>query len=103
DELIKNNPGIALLLSNRIDIFKQKNAMHLKVMEGRFNAIKEKYVEKDADGNYLTVEVGNVTQWKFLKSKVDLIRAATLTENDILEAYNEECENLFSQTVTIEM
>lgn len=98
----KNSPGLALLLHKNIKQFNEKLAMHLKITQGRFNEIKEKYVQKDDQGNFLTENVDGKDQWKYVTAKVALEKAAVLDVSMVEQMFNQECKKLFSQQISFD-
>ena len=101
--LANENFGVYLLLESKIEQFRAKNAMQLKVMESRFRDIRSKYVKKDAEGNFLTVKNSDGTATlDFIDGYVDFETATTLTREQVISRFDQECEALFSQNITIE-
>lgn len=97
-----NQPAFAILLHHPINKFYAAAQMHLKIIDARFNEIKNKYVEKDDAGNFLMEEIEGTMKWKLMKVKVDITQARTMNAEEIEKAFDTEGNKMFSQEVTIE-
>lgn len=98
----KESPALALLLSKQITQFIGRTNMHSKVMHARFKKIQEKYIQKDENGNFMTVGEPESKEWKYIESKVDLEKAAVLDVSQVKDAFNKECTAFFKQSITFE-
>jgi hypothetical protein len=96
-------PALSILLRPRINYFYDRAGVHLKGLYQRLDDIKEKYVEKDGSGKFITEEVEGKKQLKFLDSYVDLVAAKTLTKEEVQKAFNEECEKMFSESIILDL
>ncbi len=101
-KMATEQPGLFLLNERKINLFHEQNKMQLEVMHSRFIDIQSKYVQKDAEGNFMITGAGETQKWKFINSKADLINARVLDLSQVEEQFNKECGNFFSQNVTIE-
>jgi hypothetical protein len=97
----REQQAIALLLFNRINLFYEAAGHQLKITRGRFDAIKDKYVQKE-DGVYLTHIVNGTDQWKFKGSMKDDNNVVILGEANVIERFNQECASLMQQIITID-
>lgn len=98
----RDSPALALLLDKQIKLFFQRAAMPLGVMHSRFKSIQEKYIQKDEHGVFQTVKEGELTEWKYIESKVDLERAQVLDRSMVKQAFNDECAAFFKQSISFE-
>lgn len=98
----KNNPGLHLALTVNIKRFYVKASHELEVTAGRFNAIKDLYVQRDAEGNFLTEINGDTTEWKLIVSGEELARAGVIDISMVKKDFDECCNKLFSQTISFD-
>jgi hypothetical protein len=98
-----NHPGMAVLLEPKINRFHEVNKMPISVMNARFLAIKDKYVRKDEKGNFVTIKKGNEMVWQFVENYVDVASARELWDEEVVQRFEQECKDLFSQTIQIDV
>lgn len=98
-----SHPGLAILMEPKINRFHETNKMPIEVMNARFLAIKNKYVKKDEKGNFLTVRKEGKDVWLFVENYVDVASARELWDEEVAQRFEQECQDLFSQTVQIEV
>lgn len=94
--------GIYLINESRIKLFREKNAMQLKIMASRFMDIQSKYVKQDAQGTFQTIDNNGTLQWDFIDSYVSVAEAKTLTRDEVIERFEKECKAFYEQHVSIE-
>lgn len=100
--MANENMGLHFLLRDKIKRFYDAATMQLKITDARFKEIKDKYVEKDEAGNYITEQVDGGARWKLMKVKIDITQAKTMDEKEIAAAFEKEGEKMFAQQVTID-
>ena len=101
-EIRKNSKALSLLLNKSIELFYNRAAMHLKIMDSRESSIKERYIQKDDQGKFITITEGDKTKWKFIESKADLEKAEVLDVSMVEAAFNKEISAFMKQSITID-
>jgi hypothetical protein len=99
----QNHPAISMLLHASIALFYQQASNHLTIIAAGMDLIKEKFVEKNADGKFLVhkKEDGSLV-WKFKPTYTDFNSAAILTGKKLEERFEQQLQQfLESKTVTI--
>jgi hypothetical protein len=99
----RHAPGLTLLLKTRLNFFFDRAGMHLKGLHERLREIKDNYVEKDEAGNYLTEDVEGQKRLKYLSSKLDLLQGKTLNKDEVRQAFTDECNKVFAETITLDL
>jgi hypothetical protein len=97
------HPGLAILMEPKMNRFHEANKMPIAVMNARFLDIKNKYVKKDDKGNFLTIKKGNESVWQFVENYVDVAGARELWDEEVSQRFEQECKDLFSQTIQIDV
>jgi hypothetical protein len=100
--LRSTNPGLAFLMEPKINRFHEVNKMPIAVTNARFLDIKNRYVKKDDRGNFLTRQQGSKTVWQFVEHYVDVSNARELWDEEVAKRFEQECNDLFSQTIQID-
>ncbi len=78
--------------------------MQLEVMHSRFIDIQNKYVKKDEKGNFKQVVTNEGTAvWDFVDHFPDILNGRELWDDEVAQAFENECQQFFSQTITIEV
>lgn len=90
-EFSKKHPGIAMLLSSRINEFFQRNAIRLNIIDEKYTALIKKHVIHGDNGMPVKIqEDGKPAAWKY-RSEEDK------------EEYNREYQALMQTQITVQI
>ena len=92
-EVFQKHPGLEILLKSKIHFFYQVATPHLDRLRKAFNAILDRFVQKDKDGKHIKDPETN--QWKLLPDPPDA------EPGHILSLFNKECKTLFEKTISL--
>jgi len=73
-------PGLAFLLTPRINFFYERAGIHLKAMANAINNIKQKFIETDSNGEFLKTGEGEKQEWKWLPEYKETASADPITD-----------------------
>jgi len=88
---MQQSPAFRLFNYAKIQLFYQQAQPHLDRFQEMLQLIKDKYIDKDANGNYLQEQTPNGKKWKFKHTVSDIKTASILIGDKIIEAYEREC------------
>lgn len=100
-ELKKNGQCLALLLRKDIVKFYNASEEELKITKARYQAIQRKYIRME-NGQFLTRTVNGTTTWDFIGHYKDDAGTIILGAENVHQKFNEECDRLMQQEITIE-
>lgn len=96
-------PGLAIMINASVKRFLQQNSMQLKVNHSRLSSIKDRFIQKDLEGNYKAEMVDGKPIPLFITDP-ELLKLAGVPDISLVEKYfNEEVERLMQQQVKIEI
>lgn len=88
---MQQSPAFRLFNYAKIQLFYQQAQPHLDRFQKMLQPIKDKYIDKDANGNYLQEQTPHGNKWKFKHTVSDIKTASILIGDKIIEAYEREC------------
>lgn len=96
-------PGLAIMINTSVKRFLQRNTMQLKVNHSRLASIKDRFIQKDLEGNYKADVVNGKPEPLFITDP-ELLKLAGVPDVSLVEKYfNEEVDRLMQQQINIEI
>jgi len=100
----KANPGLALLLQNRMNVFYEKNKQHFDALNEGIKAIQKKFIVHDADGNMVFETIDGVKELQFVPVYTDYATASIISNRaEIKKLFEQHIKKFTSLTINIEV
>jgi hypothetical protein len=98
------NPGMALLLQSRINVFYEKNKEHFAALDNGIKAIQKKFIVHDENGRMMMETVDGVQELQYVPVYTDLSTASIVANRaEIKRLFEDHVKKFTSLTINIEL